>query len=128
MEDKVYTNEDIEREVQERVAFKMNDVNDVINNHLRRCQMLMQDGRELRMEKMIREKVYKEVKVTFSKEINMPVPYDEMYIRKKGLQKDEAVDNVMDRFDRMTRGMRISNNQRHQFIKMLVNNIENTQR
>lgn len=32
MEDKVYTNEEIEREVQERVAFKLNDIKDAIKN------------------------------------------------------------------------------------------------
>ena len=58
----------------------------------------------------------------------MPVPYDEMYIIKKGKQKNEAVDKVMDRFDNMTRGMRIHPNQRHGFVNMLVGNIEKIQR
>jgi hypothetical protein len=143
MEDKVYTNEDIEREVQERVAFKLNDIKDAINNNIRRCKHSQYHGiTELNKGKLsevmpsflvmsnyrIGEESWTVLNELFKKETEMPVPYDEMYIRKKGIQKNEAVDEVMDRFDRMTRGMRIHPNQRHQFIKMLVNNIEKLQR
>jgi len=143
MEDKVYTNEEIEREVQERVAFKLNDIKDAINNNIRRCKHSQYHGiTELKKGKLaevipaflvhsnyrIEEESWTVLNELFKKEIDMPVPYDEMYIRKKGLQKNEAVDNIMDRFDRMTRGMRINPGQRHSFVNMLVSNIEKIQR
>lgn len=58
----------------------------------------------------------------------MPVPYDEMYIRRKCIQKNEFVDDVMDRFERMTRGYGIHPNQRREFINMLIGKIEKVQR
>ena len=64
----------------------------------------------------------------FKKEIEMPVPYDEMYMRKKGIQKNEFVEDVMDRFDKVTRGYCIHHNKRRDFINMLVGKIEKVQR
>lgn len=126
MENKTYTNEQIEDEVTERVNFKLNDINDVINNHIRRCELLMTDPRERIMEKMMRKKVLEEVKEAFTKEKNMPTPYDEMYIRRKGEQRDKAVDNVMERYERFARG-KIDPRERHSFLRMLVHNIEKAQ-
>jgi len=72
IEDKVYTNEDIEKEVQERVDFKLNDINDVINNHIRRCALMMRDLPAQRLHKMVREEVLQDVKECFTKEARMP--------------------------------------------------------
>ena len=44
MEDRVYTNEEIEKEVQERVAFKLNDIKDAINNNIKRCKYSQYHG------------------------------------------------------------------------------------
>ena len=127
IEDKVYTNEEIEKEVRERVDFKLNDINDIINNHLRRCVMLMTDPMHRRLEKMMRGKIFKEVKEAFQKEKDMPTPYNEMYVERKRKQKNEAVDNVMERFEKLSRG-RIDPRQEEAFLRMLVNNIEKAQR
>lgn len=127
MEDKVYTNEEIEKEVRERVNFKLNDINDVINNHLRRCEMLITDPMHRRLEKMMRKKVFKEVKEAFIKEKDMPTPCNEMYRDRKNKQKNKTVDNIMERFERLTRG-KIHGRERMQFLTMLVNNIEKAQR
>lgn len=44
MEDRVYTNEEIEKEVQDRVAFKLNDIKDAINNNIKRCKWIQYHG------------------------------------------------------------------------------------
>ena len=143
MEDRVYTNEEIEREVQERVNFKLNDIRDSINNHLKRSKWSQYHGIiELNKNKLlavipahiaysnyrITEESWTVLNEIFKKEIEMPVPYDEMYVEKNRKEKDIFVDDIMSDFDNMTRGMRISHGQRHRFVKMLVEKIETVQR
>lgn len=125
--DKMVDKEYIEKEVRERVNFKLNDINDVINNRLRWTQLLIGDSPHMRMEKMMRKKILKEVKEIFDKEKNMPVPYNEMYLERKSKQKDIAVDNIVGRYEEMTRGTNAGRN-RFEFTKLVVRNIENSQR
>lgn len=124
MEKKVYTEEDIEREVQERVEFKLNDIQSCIKNSLNRTKY----GFYISGNRRITEESWTALKEMFRKETEMPVPYEEMYVERKRKQKNEFVDDVMEEFDRITRGMRIHPNQRHSFVKMLVSKIEKVQR
>jgi hypothetical protein len=143
MEDKVYTNEEIEREVQERVNFKLNDIKDSINNHLKRSKWSQYHGivelNKMKLSAIIPQHlVYSNYRITeeswtvlneiFKKEIEMPVPYDEMYEKRCGKEKDEFIDKVMNDFEYMTRGMRIDEGRKRGFIKMLVSKIERIQR
>lgn len=128
MDNKIdYKEEYIKNEVIDRVEFKLNDINDIINNHLRRTVCLPVDSNHMIMEKMIRNKVFKEIKEIFDKEKNMSPPYDEMYVRRKGAQRDKSIDNIMNRFDEMTRGICMHPAKRHSFIQLLVKNIKNSQ-
>lgn len=143
MENKVYTNEEIEREVQERVNFKLNDIRDSINNHLRRSKWSQYCG-IVELNKMelsgiipaqiafsnyrITEESWTVLNEIFKKETEMPVPYDDMYEKRCGKEKDIFVDDVMSYFDDMTRGVRIDEGRKRSFVKMLVSKIERIQR
>ena len=64
----------------------------------------------------------------FKKEVEMPVPFDDMHERKLNLNRDESLSKIMNRFDELTRGA-INNNQRYSFLKMMISEIEkNTKR
>ena len=130
----------IEKEIQERVSFKLNDIRTSINNTIKRLTigsyhdvhtldskgLAEYIGRHVPNQR-VTEESWKTLNAMFKKEVEMPVPFDDMHERKLNLNRDESLSKIMNRFDELTRGA-INNNQRHSFLKMMISEIEKIQR
>lgn len=130
----------IEKEIQERVSFKLNDIRTSINNTIKRLTIGSYNdvyaldskglseyiGRRVPSQR-VTEESWETLNAMFKKEIEMPVPFDDMHERKLNLNRDESLSKIMNRFDELTRGV-INNNQRNSFLKMMISEIEKIQR
>lgn len=91
-----------EREVQERVAFKMNDVYNAINAEIDRENTRMHIGGRKKYKDPVAVLEY--VKERINKEIRMPLPNDEMAETRFKEARNKAVDKLANKLLAPSRG------------------------
>ena len=111
--------EEIEKEIQARVEFKMNELLTAVQNTAETNWGLAFS--EMSAKHTHYWEAFNQLAVMLKKESEMATPCNEMHIANKRLKRDRAIDKIMDRFaQRGTRGY-------HQKEKFLVSVIEAAQ-
>lgn len=124
------TEQDIEREVQARVAFKMEELLTGLRNRAKLEYQLAVDMVDVPAQSakhMHYNEAYKNFIAMVLKECNMPTPSSEMYEARLHMGKDMAVNKIMRRINDATRG-RLGPNDTHGITKTVVSAIEEAQR
>lgn len=114
------TNIEIEKEVQARVEFKMNELLNALKNSCdRNWQAAFQSGNPKYSNYY---EAFGQMKQMLIKEMQLPTPSDEMYEIKKRANRDRAINKIMNTFYK--RGERDF----HQKERALVSIIEEVQK
>jgi len=110
--------QEIEREIQERVQFKLNELLTGLKN---RVAFKYGQAFDMTLKSQYIWQAFEEVNEMFKKEAILPVPYDDMGRRKKWEAKEKAVENIMKTLD--FKGQHEYENK----IKIIVSEIEKAQ-
>lgn len=123
----------IEKEVQTRLTFKINELINNIRNQIKSNQSLsfhyiMQENNAGLSQKHIHYKeAFEQFHSILVKELRtLPIPYDKMAEISKGEKKNKAVDKIIQKLDELTRG-KISFQQRANFAQSAAAAIEKAQ-
>lgn len=114
---------DIEKEVQARVEFKMNEFKSVLKNTVAAKYHQAWDMTQKSQHKW---EAFEEFEELFNKECRMPTPYDEMHIRKKWEAKEASVKNIKQKLDLILRGT-LRGDQFDALIRHIVTQVEKAQ-
>ena len=92
--------EDINKEIETRVNFKLKDVFSNISTAINRNKVIALDQAfkediQTSQKHTHYAEAFEEFKNVFIKEMDMPVPYDNMYEMKQRKKKDEAVEAIL---------------------------------
>jgi len=109
--------QDIEKEIQARVEFKMNELLTGIKN---RVGFKYKQAFDMTRESQHAWEAFKELEEMFKKEIEMGTPSNNMDIDKKWKAKEVAVKNIMKHFD-------CQGSEYHDKVRKVVSEIENAQ-
>ena len=122
-----------EKEIQERVKFKLNDIWNGIKNRISANKSLSYsfalEGNGIKSESHRGKKeTFEELYEIFQKEIKMPVPYDRMYEEKQKKLRDKVVNEIMRKYDFMHKNIgREYHYKRQSFLEFIVKSIEESQ-
>lgn len=109
----------IEQEVEARVKFKMNEILTAVENTAKANWSEAFHNNSQRHAHYF--EAFEQMKKMLIKEMNLPVPYDDMAQQKRRKKRDEAINKIMERF--CIRG----ENNYHAKERFLVSIIENIQ-
>jgi len=115
---KQYSDKEFEKEVQERVNFKLQEIQDAINAEVNRAKHLIGYANSV--------SAFLRMNEIFNKEKSLPVPYDEMYRERKQKQKNIAVDKIMQRFESIMQGQ-IDSRELPRIASLIAKSIEKAQ-
>ena len=87
---------EINKEIQARIEFKMNEVLTSIKNRL---GYKYQQAFDMTQNSNAEFRAFQELSEIFKKEMYLPTPYDNMSEEKKRKAKDKAVDKIVDSFE-----------------------------
>lgn len=90
------TEQEIEKEVQARVEFKMNEFLTAVKN---RVGFKYQQAFDMTQKSQYEWQAFKELSEMLNKEIRIPTPYDDMAKRKKWEAKEKAVEKIVKTLD-----------------------------
>ena len=110
---------DLEKEIQARVDFKMNELLTAVENTAKaNWNIAFQNNSQKHSHYC---EAFGQMKQMLIKEMQMATPYDDMAEQKRRKKRDEAIDKIMERFCK--RGER----DYHEKERLLVSLIENAQ-
>jgi len=114
---------DIEKEVQARVQFKMNEFKSVIKNAVgfkyRQAFDMTQKSQHV-------WEAFEEFEKLFNKEVMMATPYDDMYKRKQWEAKEKAIKEMRKELENKFRGI-LRGQDFEMLIRRLVTHVETAQ-
>lgn len=108
------TPNEIEREIQARIEFKMNEFLTAVKN---RVALKYNQAFDMTRESECAWKSFKEVSDMLNKEINMPTPVDDMVKKAKWEAKEKAVAKII-------KSLRLIGMEYNQKIKSIVSAVE----
>lgn len=120
------TEQDIEREVQARVNFKMEEILTGLRNRVALEYQLavdMVDAPAQSQKHMHYNEAYKNFMQMVLKEYHLPTPSNDMYQVRLSRSKDRAVDKIMGRINESTRG-KLGPNDTYSLTRAVVDAIE----
>jgi len=115
---KIMSEQEIEKEVQARVEFKMNELLTGVKN---RVGFKYKQAFDMTQKSQYIWQAWEELEGMVKKEVAMATPYSDMDKRKKWEAKEKAVDNI-------TKSLDLRGRQDYQHkVKVIVSEIENAQ-
>jgi len=117
------TEQEIEKEVQARVEFKMNELKDGVKNMVK-----YKYGKAFDMTQKSQHiwQAWEELEGIFKKETMMATPYNDMAKRKKWEAKENAINGVRKELENKFRGI-LRGNEFESLIRRLVTEVEKAQ-
>lgn len=88
--------QDIENEVNSRVEFKLNEILTSLENHTKLNWSLAFHNNSVKHTHYY--EAFNQIKTMITKEITLPVPYDNMYHQEQRTKRDQAIDDIVKRF------------------------------